>query len=155
MRNLTRRGFVAVPFVLSSAVSAFALSSADEWKDSDTLQPKALAARITANEKNKPLILQVGFAFHYKNKHIPGAVYAGPGNKPEGQDRLKAAVAGIAKDREIILYCGCCPWEKCPNMKPSFAWLREAGFKNVKAVIIEKDFGTNWVDLGYPVENGS
>ena len=72
MRNLTRRGFVAVPFVLSSAVSAFALSSADEWKDSDTLQPKALAARITANEKNKPLILQVGFAFHYKNVRAAG-----------------------------------------------------------------------------------
>jgi hypothetical protein len=39
-------------------------------------------------------------------------------------------------------------------MKPSFAWLHNAGFKNVKAVVIEKDFGTNWIDMGYPVENG-
>ena len=154
MRTLTRRDVITAPLVLSGAISVYAMSFADDWKDSDTIQPKALATRISANEKNKPLILQVGFGFQYRMKHIPGAVYAGPGNKPEGLDKLKAAVAGVPKDREIILYCGCCPWDKCPNMKPSFALLRNAGFKNVKAVVIEKDFGANWIDMGYPVENG-
>ena len=147
--HITRRNFVGITSLIFGAIKAFAADA--PWKDSDIVQPKDLAARITAKE-NKALIIHVGFTLHYKQKHIPGAIYAGPGNKPEGLEKLKSAVANIPKDREIILYCGCCPWEKCPNMKPSFAQLHDAGFRNVKAVVIEQNFGTNWVDLGYPVE---
>jgi hypothetical protein len=34
-------------------------------------------------------------------------------------DALKKAVAGLAKARPV-LYCGCCPMTKCPNIRPAF-----------------------------------
>src|ERR1035438_7760974 len=147
----TRRTFVTSPLWIVFA--GFAAADTD-WKDADTIQPKDLAKRL-AGTAAKPMILQVGFANGYNQKHIPGAIYAGPGNKPEGLEKLKKAVANTPKDAEIVLYCGCCPWDHCPNMKPSFAALRAAGFKNVKAMVIENNFGKDWIDQGFPVQDGS
>lgn len=144
----TRRIFVSFASLLWTGWAA----ADNDWKDSDTIQPKDLAKRL-AGASAKPMILQVGFAMQYNQKHIPGAIYAGPGNKPEGLEKLKKAVAEKPKDAEIVLYCGCCPWDHCPNMKPSFAALRAAGFKNVKAVVIENNFGKDWIEQGYPVQS--
>ena len=55
---------------------------------------------------------------------IIGAVYAGPGNKPEGIEALKKEVAGLSKDADIVLYCGCCPMEKCPGDEEDHCLLR-------------------------------
>ena len=44
----------------------------------------------------RPEILQVGFAIQYKGRHVPGAIYAGPGSSEEGLAGLKKAVAGIS-----------------------------------------------------------
>ena len=49
---------------------------------------------------------------------------------------LKEAVEKLPRDREIVIYCGCCPWDKCPNMQPAFAALREMGFTKAKALFI-------------------
>src|SRR5690349_1861031 len=61
-------------------------------------------------------VYYVGFANLYKSKHVPGAVYGGPGRTAEGLEVLKKAVADVPKEAQIILYCGCCPWDHCPNM---------------------------------------
>jgi hypothetical protein len=88
----------------------------------------------------------------YRSHHIPGAIYAGPGSKPEGLALLEKAVAKLAHDREIVIYCGCCPWDRCPNIQPSMDLLKRLGFRNVKALYIADQFKTNWIDAGYPVE---
>lgn len=139
-----------------TAVGLPALSPAapEAWSDADLIQPKELAARL-AGKGAKPTILYVGFHVLYKSKHIPGAIYAGPGNKPEGLEVLKKAAAALPKDREIVIYCGCCPWAQCPNMKPAFPLLRQLGFKNLKALVIETNFAVNWVQMGYPVEGNT
>ena len=147
---MTRREWITRT---AAVVPAAWLLAADEWKESDLVKPAALAERLKSGAK--PMILQVGFAVQFKTKHIPGAIYAGPGRTPEGIETLKKAVADIAKDREIVVYCGCCPWDKCPNMKPAFAWLRENGFKNVKALVIPDNFGKDWADQGYPTESAA
>jgi thiosulfate/3-mercaptopyruvate sulfurtransferase len=54
----------------------------------------------------------------------------------------------------IVLYCGCCPWDHCPNVKPADDTLHAMGFTNVKVLYISNNFGTNWVDKGYPVAKG-
>jgi rhodanese-related sulfurtransferase len=146
--KFTRREALALPVLAIAAKAAPA-----GWNDSDTMMPEALAAKLKS--KTPPMTIHTGFGVLYRSKHIPGSVYAGPGNKPEGIELLKKAVAGVPKDREIVLYCGCCPWVNCPNMKPAFATLKEMGFTNVKAVIIETNFAKDWVDKGYPVELGS
>ena len=126
-------------------IAALALAAAEMA----LVQPAEVAASMS---KNKPAIFQVGPNVMYRSKHIPGALYAGPGNKAEGIAMLKAAVERMPRDREIVIYCGCCPWDKCPNMQPAFAALREMGFTKVKALYIAQNFKADWIDKGYPVE---
>ncbi len=123
------------------------LLAGDPWTQKDLIQPKAVAADIRT-----PLLLHVGFPVLYRASHIPGSVYAGPGSRAEGIELLKKAVSGQPKDRLIVLYCGCCPWEKCPNMRPAFAALRDMGYTNVKAMVVPENLKADWTDKGYPIE---
>src|SRR5476651_1641331 len=95
--------------------------------DLPLVQPKDLAAHLDA----KPAIFQVGPNVLYRSKHIPGAVYAGPGSKPEGLAMLKSAAANLPRTREIAIHCGCCPWDRCPNVKPAMEVLKQMGFTKV------------------------
>jgi thiosulfate/3-mercaptopyruvate sulfurtransferase len=116
------------------------------------LQPAELVQML--NTSAKPLVLQTGSHVLFAEAHIPGAEYAGPAGKSEGIEALRARVNGLNKDRLIVLYCGCCPWVRCPNIRPAYEELRKLGFINVKALYIAQDFGTDWVDKGYPVAKG-
>ena len=115
--------------------------------DIDLIQPGQ-----AVGELHNALVIHVGFPVLYRSVHIPGSVYAGPGSKEEGLADLRRAVAGQPKTREIILYCGCCPFDKCPNIRPAFAALRAMGFTRVKAMDIPTNFRTDWIDKGYPTE---
>jgi rhodanese-related sulfurtransferase len=130
---------------------AFLLFAADPWTPRDLIEPAALAARLPL-KANGAMMIYTGFAVLYRAAHIPGSIYAGPGSKAEGIDDLKKAVAGQPKDREIILYCGCCPFDKCPNLRPAFAALHEMGYRNVHAVHMPENMHTDWTGHGYPVE---
>jgi len=135
-----------VPLVFACALSA---------GDVPVLQPKELAATLSTQSGERPVLFHVGFPVLYRNKHIPGSTYAGPGAKPEGIETLKAAAAKLPRDRQIVLYCGCCPWDRCPNIKPAIQALREMGFQNVKALYIANTMAKDWFDQGYPAELGS
>ena len=86
---------------------------------------------------------------------IAGTPYAGPASKPEGLAELKKAVAGQPHDRDIVIYCGCCPMEKCPNIRPAFAALREMGFTRVRVLSLPENLKTDWIDHGYPTDQRS
>ena len=120
--------------------------------DISVMQPKELADRI--GKGPQPAIFQVGPSFLYQSKHIPGAVYAGPGSQAEGLELLKSAVAKLPHEREIVLYCGCCPWDKCPNVRPAMEMLKSMGFTHVTAMHVPTSFKADWIDQGYPVEQG-
>jgi thiosulfate/3-mercaptopyruvate sulfurtransferase len=115
------------------------------------IQPKELDARLRTKGE-QPTILYVGFAAGYRAGHIPGAVLAGPAESPEGLETLTAAAMGLPRDREIVVYCGCCPWDSCPNVRPALVLLRQMGFTRVKALVLENNFAADWVAHGYPVE---
>jgi thiosulfate/3-mercaptopyruvate sulfurtransferase len=100
----------------------------------------------------QPLVIHIGFNVLYRSAHIANTVYAGPGSKPEGLEDLKKLVAGEPKDREIVIYCGCCPWEKCPNIRPAFAALREMGFTKLSALYIPETLAKDWIDKGLPTD---
>ncbi len=121
--------------------------------ETGTIQPREFADELQAKGQ-KPTVLQVGFAVLYRSKHIPGSIYAGPASKPEGLEALKAAVAKLPRDGEMVIYCGCCPWDHCPNIKPALESLKQMGFTHVKAMMIPTNFAADWVDHGYPTEQG-
>jgi rhodanese-related sulfurtransferase len=118
--------------------------------DLATIEPNELAGQLSA-KRTHPTIIQVGPNMLYRSKHIPGAVYAGPASKPEGVELLKKAVSGLPLDAEIILYCGCCPWDKCPNVSPAMAQLRDMGYTKVKVLHVPTGFAQDWAEKGYPV----
>jgi hypothetical protein len=122
--------------------------------DLPTIQPKELAEQLRT-QAAKPAIIQVGPNLLYRSHHIPGALYAGPAGKPEGLAALKAAVKDLPHDRDLVVYCGCCPWDKCPNVKPAIELLNQLGFTHVKAMYSGTNFKTDWIDQGYPVEPSS
>jgi len=122
--------------------------------DLAVVQPKELAGQL-AGHRATIVVLQVGPNVLYRSKHIPGAIYAGPANRPEGLELLKAAAAKLPRDREIVLYCGCCPWDHCPNIRPALELMRQMGFTHVRALYVPDNFKADWIDQGYPVEEGT
>ena len=137
------------PFLITLLI-ALAVAIAADISPTQQIQPNDVAARIASD--SKPAVFQVGPNVLYRSNHIPASIFAGPGNKQEGLDLLKAAVAKIPKDREIVLYCGCCPWDRCPNINPAIALLKEMGYTRVKAMYVPQNFKTDWIDHGYPAE---
>lgn len=141
-----------VALVVASTLLMLA-QEADPWKDRDLIQPEALADTLKSGAK--PVIVYVGFPVLYKSTRIPGAILAGPVSKPEGVEALKRAVAKLPQDSEIVLYCGCCPFTKCPNVRPAFRTLHDLGYTKVKLVVIPTNLSTDWVQKGYPVEKAA
>jgi len=105
-------------------------------------------------DTNVPLVIQVGFRVLYVQAHIPGSEYTGPASSAEGIRQLRKRVEALPRTQSIVLYCGCCPWDKCPNVNPAYNELRAMGFTNVRVLYIADNFGKDWVDKGYPVAKG-
>ena len=156
MRSLIVRYYRAAKLVFSTALLAtLCLSevSSAPWRQSDLMEPSSLADAI-ATEK-APYVICVAFPVLFHGKHIPHAIFAGPGNKPEGIDLLKAAASALPKDEKIVIYCGCCPMDKCPNVRPAYTALKEWGFKNVRVLDVHTSMHIDWYSRGYPSESGS
>ncbi len=146
-------------FLQTASLSLFAVAllgaaSQDPWNSEDVLAPARFAAAL-AGKGEKPPVYYVGFNVLYRSKHIPGAVYAGPAAKPEGIELLKQALKDVPRDREIVLYCGCCPIDQCPNLRPAFQAARGLGFKKVRVLMLPTSFGNDWVGKGYPYEESA
>ncbi len=114
------------------------------------LNPDDLLKLIQAPNGEKPLILNVGPSLLYMQAHIPGAEYIGSASSPQGMQALRTRVKTLPKGTFIVLYCGCCPWSHCPNVGPAYNELNKLRFTNVKVLYIADNFGTGWVDKGYP-----
>ena len=84
----------------------------------------------------KPVVLYVGPKSIYAQAHIPGAENIGPVARPEGMEKLRARATSLPKDSPVVIYCGCCPWEHCPNIRPAYAELRKAGFTSVRVLYL-------------------
>jgi len=136
--------------LLGAANSALAAKPAESIPAANLVQPADWATQVKDGSAAKTLMLHVGFKTMFDQAHIPGSEYAGPGNTGAGLQVLRDRVAGLAKGAPILIYCGCCPWSRCPNVAAAYDALVELGFTNVKAIIINDNFGTDWVDKGYP-----
>ena len=150
---MSRRRFLLTS---SSAVSIGLASSAlgdeaaDPWSKPELMEPRELAELLNAHKADLHIYC-VAFPVLYRGKHIPGAVYAGPGSKDEGVADLRTAARDLPKDAAIVLYCGCCPIKVCPNIRPAYRALKALAFCNVRALNLPTNFHTDWVLKDYPV----
>jgi thiosulfate/3-mercaptopyruvate sulfurtransferase len=142
---------LALSTLLISTALAF---QASQISSSHLINPDDLVKILQASKGDKPLLIQVGSHVLYSQAHIPGSEYIGPASDPAGLQRLRARVESLPRNKFIVIYCGCCPWTHCPNMKPADDTLHAMGFTNAKSLYIVNNFGTDWVDKGYPVAKG-
>jgi 3-mercaptopyruvate sulfurtransferase SseA len=129
-----------------------AVSYADEIPSASQIQPQELAQALKSPQK--PVVLYVGPQAFYAQAHIPGAENIGPVGKPQGMEKLRARAAGLKKDAAVVIYCGCCPWDHCPNIRPAFAELKKLGLSNVRVLYLATSLGADWKDKGFPVATG-
>ncbi len=139
--------------VLLFAQALVSQSAPDPWKSSELLEPAALVQNLKSSKP--PVVIAVAFPVLYNNKHLPHAIFAGPGSKPEGIEALRKEAWKLSKDADIVLYCGCCPMEKCPNIRPAYSALKEMGFTRIRVLHVPTSMATDWFDKGYPSELGS
>jgi thiosulfate/3-mercaptopyruvate sulfurtransferase len=138
------KALLGVFFSFSIVLNSF--GQVDPWKKEQVMPTAVLAAKIQS-EKNLPLILNVG-----PMGNIKTAVKVGAVNSDEGIQKLKTTVAGMDKNRETVVYCGCCSYSNCPNLRPAFEELARLGFKNVKVLNIPEGIVPDWSGKGYPME---
>jgi thiosulfate/3-mercaptopyruvate sulfurtransferase len=153
MKIMTACKIALICLTMTCIASLPAFAQATAIPVSRQISPEDLV-KILQSGKQKPLLIHVGSHLLYSQAHIPGSEYIGPANTAEGIEQLRKRVASLPRTRFIVLYCGCCPWTHCPNVKPADDALQAMGFTNVKVLYISNNFGANWVDMGYPIARG-
>jgi thiosulfate/3-mercaptopyruvate sulfurtransferase len=154
MRAAAHYAKCTVIFAAAVLSVAHAAGQATAIPTTRLINPEELVKLLQTSGKEKPLMIQVGSHVLFSQAHIPGSEYIGPASSESGVQQLRKRVESLPRTKFIILYCGCCPWGRCPNVKPADDALRALGFTDVKVLYIADNFGTNWVDKGYPVAKG-
>jgi thiosulfate/3-mercaptopyruvate sulfurtransferase len=149
-----RYAVVRLLLAVATLVSVVFAYQASSIPSSRLINPADLVKALQTSGGQKPLMIQVGSHVLYSQAHIPGSEYIGPAASATGIEQLRKRLASLPKNTYIVLYCGCCPWDHCPNVKPADGVLQALGFTNVKVLYIANNFGTDWVDKGYPVAKG-
>jgi len=149
----------ALPLAIFSAADGSANANqekaADPWSKAQVLQPADLRVELAnAKGESAPTIIYVGFRTLFEGGHIPGASFRGTASKEEGLAELKKSVGELPRSTNMIIYCGCCPFDHCPNIRPAFAALKEMGFSRVRVLVLPTSFAADWVEKGYPMQKG-
>ena len=122
------------------------LDKQDLWTRKDLIQPAELAALII-NPKSKSIyIFNIGVV-----DDIKGAKNLGEASKKENLEKLNAALNAIPKNSQIVIYCGCCPFDKCPNIRPAFNLMKNSGYSNGKLLNLPLNLKQDWISKGYPL----
>lgn len=146
-------GFFCLLAILFLCSPLVAQNSSVPWTDAQTVQPADLNKEL-ANTKTAPLVLFVGFQRLYTAGHIKGAQYHGSGGSAEGLAQIKAWATALPRSTNLVIYCGCCPLEHCPNIRPAFTALHDLGFTKLRVLILPTSFEADWADKGLPYDKG-
>lgn len=138
---MKRRYIVGFLFFLFIATQSRAQNPVN-WTPDQLLEPAQLAQHLESG-KNVPVIFCVG-----PGAVIPNSVDVGPAK--DSLVTLRSTLQDLKRDTAIVVYCGCCPFEHCPNVRPAIALLNELHFTNYKLLNLPHNIKTDWLDKGYP-----
>src|SRR6478609_2043555 len=93
-----------------SCTMAAKAQNPENWTSKQLIEPSDLAQTIQSG-KNLPLIFSVG-----PGTSIPHSVAVGMVKDPENLEKLRKELSGLSRKQHIVVYCGCCPFEHCPNV---------------------------------------
>lgn len=126
----------------------FALSTqAQIWKKEQIMPTADLAEKINTNAADKPIVFNVG-----PMENIKTAIFVGRATSATFVDQMKRELNMVPKTRTVVVYCGCCSFASCPNLKPAYDALITMGYKNAKVLEIPEGIKPDWVAKKYPME---
>lgn len=134
--------FILIAFLFSTSIVQ--AQNPINWTEKQLMEPATLAKSLE-EKKAVPLIISVG-----PGAVIPNSVDIGPGNEEENIMELKQLLATKKKTDKVVVYCGCCPFDRCPNVRPAIAALKEAGFTNYYLLNLKTNLKTDWISKGFP-----
>lgn len=140
--------FIVLPVAILFVAACAFMRSSDPWTPEQLLAPAELAAEIQHPSAHPPLVVCVG-----PSGLIKGSVDVGPGKDPQNLDKLKTLLEKEDRTREVIIYCGCCPFEHCPNVRPAFTLLTGMKFTHARLLNLSHNIKVDWIDHGYPVKD--
>ncbi len=133
--------------VAAGGISLAPLRAAEPWTNKELKDPAVLAATLADAKAPQPVILNIG-----PMPQIKGAIAIGPTSAAENLEKLKQQLGKLGKDKEVIVYCGCCPFRRCPNVRPAFELLKRLKFKNARLLDLPTSLNDDWISKGYPME---
>ena len=128
--------------------------SSDPWAPAQIVQPSDFAHELGEKNGTPPAVVYVGFHTLFAGGHIPGATFHGTASTEQGLADLNKWADTLPRATNLVIYCGCCPFEKCPNIRPAFTALSGMGFKKLRVLVMPTNFATDWADKGYPIQKG-
>lgn len=146
--------FFGIATILIAVIAFFVFgnSSAEEqtepWNQKQLLEPAELAKTLNDPHIPNPVILSLG-----EGGIIESSKEAGETGSAEGLRSFEAEIDQLPKNTDIVIYCGCCPFENCPNVRPAFRLLNEMGFENHKLLNLRDNIKVDWIDKGFPLRN--
>lgn len=140
--------FAAMIVSLSACSQGTATGQKEPWSSSQLLEPADLAKTINDPKAQQPLIYCIG-----PQSVIKGSIYIGPTHDAANLQKFREQLKNVPKDANIVIYCGCCPFSRCPNVRPAFKLLNEMQFKNQKLLDLKTNVKTDWIDKGYPLSD--
>lgn len=118
----------------------------EPWSDAQLIQPTTLARMLERDSTKLPYLYSIGRVGSIKH-----SIAFGPAEDKKNLDKFRAEIQALPRDADIVIYCGCCPFEDCPNIRPAFTLLNEMGFTNHKLLNLVHNLNVDWIDKGYPV----
>lgn len=153
MTRMHRRTFLVAALLTACTRSreGAASSAGMPWPADRVVRAKDFASELaTANPK--PTIVHVGPNVLFKRGHVPGAVHGGEAGDPAGLQAIADLLAPLPRTSDLVLYCGCCPYEHCQNIRPAYAKAVELGFQRVRVIDLPTSLKVDWTDQGLALE---
>ncbi len=127
----------------------------EPWSSAQVLQAADVVREIgDAKSGTSPTVIYVGFRTLFEGGHVPGASFHGTASAEKGLAELKKWLDTLPRSTNLIVYCGCCPFDRCPNIRPAYKALHQMGFMHVRVLVLPTSFAADWVEKGYPMQKG-
>ena len=135
-----------IAFIAMAFQAVTAQNVSNPWTQQQLLEPATLAKTINNSKSSQPMIYCIGPQAVVKN-----SIGIGSAQNKENLRNFKQQISRLPKDANIVIYCGCCPFDICPNIRPAVNLLNEMKFKNFKLLNLAHNIKADWIDHGYPV----
>jgi thiosulfate/3-mercaptopyruvate sulfurtransferase len=118
------------------------------WSPDEVMPPQKLAKMLEDSTAELPMIHCVG-----PMAMIPHSEHFGEAHKDSAIQAYRKALEDLPKDSSLVFYCGCCPFEDCPNIRPAYRLLEDMGFEDYHLLGLRTSLKADWIDRDFPVRS--